>query len=131
MPNSARLRDGFLRCSSRQHGGHSEDKDNCVSQLFKLGVFPPPLIVNLCREFEPDFLTAEDLSDGCGSKINVVIVSKKFEGVSRYSYLHSLIIMFIGTVSRHEAAGTAASSERRAHRADAVNSRIHHENLDP
>lgn len=31
--------------------------------------------------FEPDFLTAEDLSGGCGDKIDVVVVSKHFEGM--------------------------------------------------
>jgi hypothetical protein len=41
-------------------------------------VFSPSAFV--LRAFCPDFITAEDLSDGCGSKIDIVVVSSKFEG---------------------------------------------------
>jgi stress-induced morphogen len=36
----------------------------------------------LTASFEPEFLRVEDFSDGCGSKYNVFIVSKRFEGQS-------------------------------------------------
>jgi stress-induced morphogen len=37
----------------------------------------------ITAEFAPTFLSVEDLSDGCGSKFKVHIVSDKFDGVSR------------------------------------------------
>ena len=35
-----------------------------------------------CRTFNPSYLDVQDLSDGCGSKLNLVVVSDQFEGVS-------------------------------------------------
>jgi stress-induced morphogen len=40
------------------------------------------LEIKLKEHLEPVYLKVEDMSDGCGSKYNVLIVSKKFEGQS-------------------------------------------------
>jgi stress-induced morphogen len=51
----------------------------------------------LREEFEPSFLTVEDLSDGCGAKISCVIVSAKFEGLA--------------LLARHRAVNTCLAKE--------------------
>ncbi len=40
------------------------------------------LEIKLKEHLEPVYLKVEDMSDGCGSKYNVLIVSNKFEGQS-------------------------------------------------
>jgi stress-induced morphogen len=40
------------------------------------------LEMKLKEHLEPVYLKVEDISDGCGSKYNVLIVSNKFEGQS-------------------------------------------------
>jgi stress-induced morphogen len=50
----------------------------------------------LAESLEPVFLRVEDFSDGCGSKYNVFVVSKKFEGQSlinrqRYNVNNSFV----------------------------------------
>ena len=37
----------------------------------------------LQKTFEATFLQVKDLSDGCGSKLDVIIVSTQFEGKSK------------------------------------------------
>ena len=85
--------------------------------------------------FEPDFLTAEDLSDGCGDKIDVVVVSKHFEGMqARMNFMEGASCVMLSTyfvaIHRNEVAGSAACRERSPCGGDACDSRIHHEDVD-
>ncbi|CAE7356657.1 Bola2 [Symbiodinium sp. KB8] len=50
-------------------------------QRHGVGALECGICTPFCREFEPSFVQVVDESDGCGSKLDAIIVSTKFEGV--------------------------------------------------
>merc|ERR1719342_129224 len=64
-------------------------------ELLKMGIPKEELEKKLKSELEPAHLEVEDVSDGCGAKYQVLIVSQKFEGVKptikRHRMVHAAI----------------------------------------
>ena len=52
------------------------------------------IIAKLSPSLKPETITCEDLSDGCGSKFDLLVVSKEFEGkalLARHRMVNSIL----------------------------------------